>query len=118
MVNRKTVAMVLGLALIWAPAVVVLAQQDPPAAVWEPAPAPPNWSQPARDGYQAGVDAARKDIAAGRSLNPDRHEACRHPDLPSEQRADFRMGFRRGYREVVEHRLHPDRDRDGYGPGL
>jgi len=118
MVNKKLLTMALGLALIVAPAVIVHAQQGPSPRAWEPAPPPPNWSQAAHDGYLAGVDAARADISAGRSLDPNRHDEFRHPSLPSEECGDYRMGFRRGYRVVADHLKHPDRDRAGLGAGL
>ena len=44
-----------------------------------------------------GIEAARHDVDARRPPDPDRHDNFRHPDLPRDQRADFREGFRRGY---------------------
>lgn len=97
-------ALMLGLALVGAPAVSVYAQQGPPPpGAWQPQEPPGNWSEIWHRGFHEGVEAARHDMEAGRPPNPEHHERFRHPGLPPNQRHDFREGFRRGYQMFVEH---------------
>lgn len=64
---------------------------------------PPTYAPPppgvvARQGFDAGVDAARRDIAMGRWPDVDRHQRFRNPPMPPGQPAQiFRDNFRRGY---------------------
>jgi hypothetical protein len=107
MMNRRNpTMMLLGLALAGVPAMtaVAVAQQGPPPpGAWEPQEPQGNWSQAWHSGFHEGVEAARHDMQAGRQPDPDHHERFRHPDVPPDQRRDFREGFRRGYHMFIEH---------------
>jgi hypothetical protein len=69
----------------------------------EPGPPPGNWSQAWHSGFHDGAIAAHHDISANRPPDPRRHDTFRHPDVPHNQRRDFREGFRRGYQMVYHH---------------
>ena len=108
MKNAKSAMVVaLGLALSGGMALAVHAQEGPPPpGVWSPVEPPGNWSQAWHSGFHDGVGAARHDVDAGRPPDPDRHNDFRHPDLPRDQRQDFRDGFRRGYHMYYDHHAH------------
>lgn len=110
-ITKAMMMVLLGLALAGGAAGTIYAQEGPPPRAWEPGPPPDSWSHAAHSGFRDGVDAARHDIDARRRPDPDRHDKYRHPDLPRDQRDDFRMGFLRGYRMVYEHQVH-DHDHD------
>lgn len=114
MKNRKgLILLLLGLALAAAPAVAVHAQEGP----WMPQEPQGHWSHAWHSGFHDGVDAARHDIDARRPPDPARHDKYRHPDLPHDQRPDFRAGFERGYRMVYDHEGH-NHDHDWDHPGF
>jgi len=104
--GKLAMVSLLGLALAGGTAVAVHAQGPPPPGAWQPVEPPGSWSHAWHSGFHDGVEAARHDIDAGRPPDPDRHDKFRHPDLPRDQRDDFREGFRRGYHMVYEHRAH------------
>jgi len=106
--TRTALALVLGIAMTGGTGVAVLAQGPPPPGAWEPQEPPGSWSNAWHSGFHDGIDAARHDVDAGRPPDPRRHDKFRHPDLPRDQRDDFREGFRRGYHMVYEHREHRD----------
>ncbi len=61
--------------------------------------APPPPDAVARQGFDAGVAAARHDISLGLRPNVNRHPRFRNPPVPPGQPAAiFRDNFRRGYR--------------------
>ncbi|MGD0647164.1 MAG: hypothetical protein ABR971_04145 [Acidobacteriaceae bacterium] len=87
------------------------------------------WQQPPqefndvqRQGYQAGIEAARHDLDFRLSPDPHRHWDYRSPHVPSPARDDFRHSFGRGYEMAYQHRGewnhdhhdwdHHDGDRD------
>lgn len=105
-IKRSATALVLGLALSGGAALVVHAQGPPPPGTWSPDEPQGSWSHAWHSGFHDGVEAARHDVEAGRPPDPDRHDTFRHPDLPHDQRADFREGFRRGYHMVYDHHAH------------
>lgn len=106
--TRTALALVLGIALTGGTGLAVLAQGPPPPGAWEPQEPQGSWSNAWHSGFHDGIDAARHDVDAGRPPDPRRHDKFRHPDLPRDQRDDFREGFRRGYHMVYEHREHRD----------
>ena len=67
---------------------------------YEPAPPPAAYSEIARQGYHDGIEAARRDIAAGRGPNVERHPRFRRPPVPPPAIEDYRHGFRSGYEQV------------------
>ena len=60
--------------------------------------APPPPGAVARQGFDAGVAAARRDISEGRRPNVNRHPRFRNPPVPPGQPAAiYRDNFHRGY---------------------
>ena len=64
---------------------------------------PAEFDEMTRHGFHDGVEAARRDIAAGRSPNAERHPRFRNPPVPPPAFEDYRHGFRDGYRGVFQH---------------
>jgi hypothetical protein len=81
-----------------------------PVAYYPPPPPPPAWSEIARQGFNNGVEAARHDIAAGKSPDVNRHPRFRNPPVPPPAFEDYRHGFREGYQQVFQRAPGP-------GPG-
>jgi hypothetical protein len=104
--GQTTLVLLLGMTLSGGTGMVAYAQGPPPPGAWEPVEPQGSWSQVWHSGFHDGVDAARHDIEAGRPPDPHRHDKFRHPDLPPDQRHDFREGFQRGYHMVYEHHEH------------
>lgn len=112
---RLAIVMLLGMALAGGTGMAAFAQEGG----WQPMEPQGSWSHAWHSGFRDGVDAARHDVDAGRPPDPRRHDKFRHPDLPRDQRHDFREGFERGYHMVYEHRMHGhdhDHDHDHDGP--
>ena len=85
-----------------------------PERPWD---APPNeFDQLRRQGFQDGIEGARKDFDNHRRPDVENREEYRNPHLPAEQREAYREGFRRGYQVAIEHMMgdhdHDDRDHD------
>lgn len=87
------------------------------------------WQQPPhefndvqREGYQAGIEAARHDLDHGMSPDPHRHGDYRSPHVPYNARDAYRDSYGRGYETAYQHRSewdhnhhdwdHHDGDRD------
>lgn len=100
---KHAAALVLGLALCGGTALAVHAQEGSP---WQPVEPTGSWSHAWHSGFHDGIEAARHDIDAHRRPDPGRHDTFRHPDLPREERNDFREGFRRGYDMAYDHAGH------------
>lgn len=80
--------------------------------------APNEFDQLRRQGFQDGIEGARKDFDNHRRPDVENREEYRRPHLPPEQREAYREGFRRGYRAAVDHMMggrdhhdHDDRNR-------
>jgi hypothetical protein len=102
--GKLAMAVVLGLALSGGTAIAVHAQEGPPPpGAWQPDEPQGNWSHGWHNGFHDGAVAAQHDIESHRPPDPNRHDNFRHPDLPRDQRSDFREGFRRGYQMVYDH---------------
>ncbi len=82
-----------------------------------PPPPPPGyqggWDQPPaefqeiqRQGFHDGVEGARHDFDNHRPPNVNNRDEFRHPHVPPSARADYRIGFRRGYDVAMNHLLH------------
>jgi len=97
--------LLLGAALSGGMTLAIHAQEGPPGG-WQPMEPPGSWSHAWHSGFHDGAVAARHDIDAGRPPDPNRHDDFRHPDLPRDQRQDFRDGFRRGYHMMYDHEWH------------
>jgi hypothetical protein len=66
--------------------------------------APPDeWNEYQRNGFQDGIEGARKDYQNHRSPDVDNRDEYRHPNVPREMRAPYREGFRRGYDSGMTH---------------
>jgi hypothetical protein len=72
----------------------------PQPVVYAPPPPPPGYTEIAQRGYHDGVEAGRRDVAAGRAPDVNRHPRFRNPPVPPPAFEDYRQGFREGYRAV------------------
>ena len=80
-----------------------------PERPWD---APPDeFDQLRRQGFQDGIEGARKDFDNHRRPDVENREEYRNPHLPAEQREAYREGFRRGYQVAIEHMMG-DHDHD------
>jgi hypothetical protein len=86
-------------------------QMRAPVRAWD---APPDeFDALRRQGFQDGIEGARKDFENHRRPDVENREEYRSPHLPPEQREAYRAGFRRGYQVGVDHLMGGhDRDRD------
>jgi hypothetical protein len=66
-----------------------------------------------RQGFQDGIEGARKDFDNHRRPDVENRDEYRHPHLPPEQREAYRDGFRRGYQVAMGH-MTGDHDHDHY----
>lgn len=83
------------LALVLVPLALAGCSHPQPVAY---APPPPGiYSAVAQQGYHDGVEAARRDMSAGRSPDVGRHPRFRNPPVDPPLRDDYRHGFRDGY---------------------
>jgi hypothetical protein len=78
---------------------------------------PPNeYNDVQRQGFHAGLDAARHDIDGGLAPDPQRHSDFRHPQgVPQNLHDDFRHGFENGYQTAYQHRGDGDPDHHDSG---
>jgi len=84
-------------------------QMRPPDRPWN---APPDeFDALHRQGFQDGMEGARKDIDNHRRPDVNNREEYRNPHLPPEQREAYRDGFRRGYQVAMNH-IMGDHDHD------
>lgn len=106
LINRGdeiAVKRLLGLAALLFPLIPAGCSHPQPVAYYPPPP-PPAATEIARQGYHDGVEAARRDLSAGRAPDADRHPRFRNPPVPPPAWEDYRHGFREGYRGVFDHR--------------
>jgi len=75
----------------------------PQPVYYAPPPPPPAFTAIAQRGYHDGIEAARRDLAAGRRPNVGRHPRFRNPPVPPPAFEDYRQGFRAGYEAVYRH---------------
>ena len=75
----------------------------PQPVAYYPPPPPAAWTDIARHGFHDGVEAGRRDIAAGRAPDAERHPRFRNPPVPPPAFEDYRHGFREGYQQVFRH---------------
>jgi hypothetical protein len=66
-------------------------------------PPPPGATDIARQGFNAGLAAARHDIGIGAPPDVNRHPRFRHPPVPPPAAEEYRRSFRNGY----ERGIHP-----------
>ena len=66
----------------------------------EPPPPSAAYSQIARQGYRDGIDAARRDINAGRRPDVGRHPRFHKPPVPPMASSEYRRAFRDGYQRA------------------
>lgn len=71
-----------------------------------------------RQGFQDGIQGARRDYNNHRQLDVANREEYRHPRVDRSLRQEYREGFRRGYERASQHMVsdrdhdHHDHDRD------
>jgi len=78
----------------------------PPQYVQGPAweQVPPEFRAAQQRGFHDGIEGARKDFKNHRPPNVNNRDEYRNPHFISPpDRADYRMGFRRGYEVAVHH---------------
>jgi len=56
-----------------------------------------------RNGFRAGIDAARQDWFEHRDANTGRHEEFRHPPYRGPEAEEYRIGYQRGYDRTFDH---------------
>jgi ribosome modulation factor len=59
-----------------------------------------------RQGFQDGIEGARRDYGNHRRPDVNNRDEYRHPHLPPEQREAYREGFRRGYQVGINHLMN------------
>jgi hypothetical protein len=75
--------------------------QPPPAPPWD---APDSaWNNYQRQGFQDGMDGARKDYGNHRQPDVNNRDEYRHPSVPGQARDAYREGFREGYNRAMSH---------------
>jgi hypothetical protein len=89
----------LALAVLAIPLAIAGCSHPQPVAYAGPPP-PPEFTEIGQHGYHDGIEAAQRDIAAGRPPNVDRHPRFRNPPVPPPAFEDYRHGFRAGYQQV------------------
>ena len=70
-------------------------------------PPPPALSDAARQGYNAGFEAARRDVAQGKPPGVEKHPRFRNPPVPPPLVEEYRHGFRGGYEAFLHHGAPP-----------
>ena len=98
----KSMKKLLVAAALFLPIALTACSHPRPVAYYPPPP-PPAWTEIARQGFHDGVEAGRRDVAAGRSPDAERHPRFRRPPVSPPAWEDYRHGFREGYRGVFEH---------------
>ena len=97
------------------PAIPMHAQYGPPPNAYGQGPgggwdAPPQaYRQYQRQGFQDGIEGARKDVENHRQPNVNNRDEYRHPNVPGQFRHDYRDGFRHGYDSGMRHLLNDRR---------
>jgi ribosome modulation factor len=66
----------------------------------------------ARQGFRDGIVGAQRDLENHRRPNVNNRDEYRHPHVPGNFRADYRIGFQRGYDAGIAHAFGGN----GYGP--
>jgi hypothetical protein len=95
----------IALAALLLPMSVAGCSHPQPVVVY--APPPPELSAAAHQGYNAGIEAAGRDLANGRPLNLEAHPRFRNPPVPPPLVDEYRHGFRAGYEQVIHHGSPP-----------
>jgi hypothetical protein len=111
---KEIASAVLGVVLAAGSGVMVAQYYGPPAQpgygqapAWDAA--PPEFRAAQQRGFHDGIEGAKKDFKNHRPPNVENRDEYRDPHFISPpDRADYRMGFRRGYDVAVRHM---------YGPG-
>jgi hypothetical protein len=91
---RRLLPLILAASL--APIALAGCSHPQPVAYAVPPP-PPEFDQVGQRGFHDGFDAARRDMAAGRAPNVQRHPRFRNPPVPPPAWDDYRHGFQAGY---------------------
>lgn len=79
-------------------------QQVPPPAAYDWQAPPAQFIEAQQRGYRDGVEGARKDFDNHRPPNVNNRDEYRNPKfIAPPDRADYRNGFREGYRVAVQH---------------
>ena len=73
---------------------------------------PPELQGVEHQGFNDGIEGARKDAENHRPPNVNNRDEYRHPNVARRDWRAYRHAFRRGYNVGVEHLMHRDHDRD------
>lgn len=77
-----------------------------PRAEWAPE-VPQEFRDAGRQGFHAGVDAARRDFAGRQRPDAHRHPEFKHPPFNyGPDKDEYRVGFQRGYDRAMDHLLN------------
>ena len=74
-----------------------------PVVVYAAPPPPPEFSDAGRQGFNTGLEAARRDVAEGRPPGVEKHPRFRNPPVPPPLVEEYRHGFRAGYEAFLHH---------------
>jgi hypothetical protein len=72
-----------------------------PSLPWD-APSP-GWNDAQQQGFQDGMNGARKDVENHRQPNVNNRDEYRHPSIAGPLREAYREGFREGYNRAMSH---------------
>jgi hypothetical protein len=63
----------------------------------------PGWNDAQRQGFQDGMNGARKDVENHRQPDVNNRDEYRHPSISGPLREAYRQGFREGYNRAMSH---------------
>ena len=104
----------MALAVLSLPFALAECSHPQPVVYAPPPPPPPAFTEIGQRGYHDGIEAARRDIAAGRAPNAEHHPRFRNPPVPPPAWEDYRHGFREGYRSMFRNGPPPPPPGPGY----
>lgn len=96
----------LALAAVLLPISLAGCAHPQPLVVYAPPP-PAEFTEIARQGFHAGFEAARRDVARNLPPGVEKHPRFRNPPVPPPAFEDFRHGFREGYQAFLRHPSEP-----------
>lgn len=109
---RALAAIAMALMIVPSTGTMMAQYYGPPAPQYAPGPAweqgPPEFRAAQQRGFHDGIEGAKRDFKNHRPPNVNNRDEYRNPHFISPpDRADYRMGFRRGYEVAVHHIYAP-----------
>jgi hypothetical protein len=77
---------------------------------------PSEYRDAQRQGFNDGIEAARRDFETRSHKDADDHDRYRHPSVQREFVDDYRHGFREGYSRAMHHLKEERHDHDEDAP--